>query len=447
MGEAPQPAFRGPPPQGPRLIRRGTQGCEQGRHYIQTNMTEIKRILFALTTREKRVARAEGRLTAANDRFRKYVSKAKEIGGLEAATPELKARYESAHRAREHEIARVNNAKSWREFTAKKLRLFLDHALSHTPYTGAPKPCPEGPCEKCNNTGLMRADNRNPYARAAIPILKHIQRVLETTELCFKIRAKTSEKDDAFNTLLKGHMGLVKKFGNPHQTAMEGDDAEQGAMMGLLDGARRFDPTKPVRYICPGVNRETRKPCNYKIKADLDRDCTKCVELGHRCDFHQGAQGRLCPKCGKKLMVQTSIAVFQTVAWSWAKRNSRARKTTDERPGLRPSIDDPGLGGKKAEDGGVSDQVTKINGRAQIADGSQKLDESETAAMDLHTQIALLEDETQKQVMRLCLEGLTPAEIAKELELTTRQVVKTKDAACAVLREALVGYLPEGAEV
>lgn len=444
MGEAPQSAFRGPPAQGPTLIRRGTKGCKQGRHYIQTNMTEIKRILFALTTREKRVAQAERRLNAANDRFRKYVSSAKESGGLDKITPELKARYESAHEAREHEIARVNNARAWRAFTAKKLRLFLDHALTHTPYAGAPKPCPTGPCEACNQTGLVRAENRNPYAKAAVPILRHILSVLEITELCFKIRAQTSERDDAFNTLLKGHMGLVKKFGNPHQTAMEGDDAEQGAMMGLLDGARRYDPTKPIRYICPGVNRESRKPCGYKEEAEkkLGSACTDCQTLGHRCEFHQSAQGKTCPKCGKKLMVQTSVAGFQTVAWSWARRNSRARKTTDERPGLRPSIDDPGLGGKKAEDGGIADQVAMIDGRARIADGSTKLDEAETAALDLHSQIALLDDPQQKEIMRLCLEGITsPSEIGKKLDLTTRQVIKAKDAACAILRERLAGYL------
>jgi len=452
MGEAaPQPAFRGPPPQGPRLIRRGAQGCSQGRHYIQTNIVEIKRILFALTTREKRVARAEVRLDAANDRFRRQVTQVKEIGGLDLASPQLRARYESAHTSREHEIARVNNAKAWREFTAKKLRLFLDHALSHTPYTGALKPCPDGPCEKCNNTGLARQENKNPYAKAAVPILRHIQRVLTMTEDCFKIRAGTSEKDDAYVRILNGHMGLVKKFGNPHQTAMEGDDAEQGARIGLLDAARRFDPTKPVAYICPGVTRTenrrtgaiTKRLCGYKEKADLDRDCSKCKELGHRCDHHQSAQKKTCPKCGKKLMVQTSVAVFQTVAWSWAKRNSRARKTTDERPGLRPSIDDPALGGKKAEDGGVADQVTKIDGRAQIADASTKLDDNETAALDLHTQIAGLDDEQQRTVMGLCLEGLSPTEIGKELDLTTRQVVKVKEAACAILRERLVGYLPE----
>jgi hypothetical protein len=428
--------FRGPPPQGPSLIRRGTQGCAQNRSYVQANLTEIKRILNALTTRESRVARAEGRLEEANSRFKQVIGEVRQGGGLEVVDVDLRARYEVAHERREREIARVTNAKSWREFTAKKLRLFLDHALSHTPYTKS-RACECGSkCPECNFTGWKREENKNPYARAAVPILRHISRVLEETELCYKLRAKTSDSHQAFEKLLATHTGVVKKFGNPHQTAMEGDDAEQGAMMGLLDGAIRFDPTKPDHYLCP--------VCDYQEKIVKTRVVDP--KTGKKKKRFVVEKNKPCPnkKCESKspMMVQTSTATFQTVAWSWSKRNSRARKTTDERPGLRPSIDDPGLGGKKAEDGGLADQVTMVGGRAQIANDSAKLSDTlGIAGLDLHAQIADLEDETQKTVLRLVMDNHTPSEIALELGLSNRQVTKIRDAAFAVLRDRLAGYL------
>lgn len=443
------PSFRGPPPQGPSLIFRGAADCEHGvpirdckqgctgRKYAQAGLCDIKRLFRALTTRESRVARAEERLKVANEQFKGLLVEARNAGGLEVSPSDVKERYAAAHERREYEISRVNNAKAWREFTAKRLRMFLDHALSNTPYTKA-RECPDGKCEKCNHTGMLREETKSPYAKAATPILRHLSRALEVAELCYKVRARTSEKDAAYKTLLDRHMGVVKKFGNPHQTAMEGDDAEQGAMIGLLDGAVRYDPTEPIQYLCP--------ICGYREKVKK-----QTVEIDGKIRKRRKAdENKMCPsaKCKKRvassdepnpMMVLTSTAIFQTVAWSWSKRNSRARKTTDERPGLRPSIDDPTLGGKKAEDGGLADQVAVVDGKAQIVGEKTKIEDKGLAAMDLHTQIGLLEDETQKKVVEYLLDNHTPAEIAAKLDMTSRQVVKVREAAFAVLRERLGG--------
>lgn len=422
--EAPsaRPRFRGPPPQGPHVAFRGRKGCSQGRKYPQANLTEIRRILAALMTREERVAAAERKLSEANAKVREAIAALRDKPS-EAA----EARFRACKRRRSDQLERVQNARAWREFTAKRLRLYLDHALHTTPYVRKCAECAATVgaqalrCEKCDSDKIEVKEKPNPFARAAVPILRHIARVLEEAELCFKIRARTSDADEAFKKLLDAHQGLVRKFGNPHQTALEGDDAEQGAVIGLFDGAKRFDPTKPTHLYCPRCEHKEKiaKPSEVMVK-------------------------NACPKCGLPCMMQvTSTATYQTYAWAWTKRNSRARKDTEKRPGLlHASIDDPSLGGKASEDGGVADQVTVAGGRAVMGVGSYEADDEQASvARDLRDQIAELEDPQQRAVLELILEGCGPSDIAAQLGITTRKVRQLKDEAFAIMRKRLAAYL------
>jgi RNA polymerase sigma factor (sigma-70 family) len=116
----------------------------------------------------------------------------------------------------------------------------------------------------------------------------YFKKVLPTTILCSKVRSGGPESSEAYAELEKENEMLILKFGNELQTAMEGEDAAQGARMGIIDAAKRFDPTR--------------------------------------------AEG----------------ANFGTVAYNWAFRNSRARKKSDKRAGVyATSLDDPG----SSEDG------------------------------------------------------------------------------------------------
>lgn len=417
-----RPRFRGPPPQGPHVAFRGSKGCSQGRKYPQANLTEIKRILTALTTREARVAAAEVSLAEANGRVREAVRLVRDEPGAPSET-----KFRIAKKRRDEETLRVQNARAWRDFTGKRLRLYLDHALHTTPYVRKCVPCSATvpaailKCEKCDSADIVTTEKPNPFARAAAPILKHIARVLEEAELCFKIRARTEDSDAAFQTLLASHQGLVRKFGNPHQTALEADDAEQGAVLGLFDGAKRFDPTKATHLMCPR--------CEHKEKV------VKASDLG---------VNNVCPKCNLPNMMQmTSTATYQTYAWGWSKRNSRARKDTEKRPGLlHASIDDPSIGGKSPEDGGIADQVTSNGGRASMdSGGADIVDNQATAVRDMRTEIADLEDPQHREVLEAILEGHGPGDIAARLGITTRKVGKIKDEAFSILRRRLAAYL------
>lgn len=444
-----RPLFRGPPSQGPRLAVRGAKGCKQGRSYAQANLTEIKRILAALTTREGRVASAEQKLAEANRKLREVIAARRATTDEES--PLLVERFTTLKAKRDEAIERVTNARAWRDFTAERCRVYLDHALATTPYVNRKcRTCVEGVvtsadgstnvCPACKGTKQVRTDNPNPFARAAVPILRHISRVLEEAELCFKIRARTEDSEAAFKTLLDANVGLVKKFGNPHQTALEGDDAEQGAILGLFDGAKRFDPTRATHFFCPR--------CEHERK--IEKDDYEVVNEVEKLKTHQR-----CPECGlERMMLGTSTATYRTYAWNWTKRNSRARKDNEKRPGLlHPSIDDPALGGKAAEDGGVTDQVTMVGGRPSLVASRMNVGTTEdSTGLDMRTQIQALDDPQQRIVLECILENMQPGEIATKLNISTRAVAKLKDAAFAVMRKKLASYLekapaPEAEEI
>ena len=351
---------------------------------------------------------------------------------------------------------RLTAVRAWRDFTSQKIRMFLDHALSTTPYrTIICKVCRKGNsqnlalpnCGTCKGTGTIQKEKSNHFAKAAVEKLKHLKKVLCVTELCAKVKAQTSEANDAYKTLLERNMGLVRKFRSENQTGMEQDDAEQGAMMGILDAAIRFNPVKPESYLCTRCKHTAPLPecesCHGKGEVDHE-DCESCGGWG----IKPLPGGMVCEKCqNPRMMVKTSTADFKTYAYNWAYRNSRARKDTDKRAGAST------LGGKSVhsleamtdncEEGTTLNVVQSsehaalgmVGGQTSVLSGTGHL------SMDLKTQIDSIGDAQQKAIINYTLAGQSLGEIAQMLGISKATVSKLRDTAYATLRNRMTGYM------
>lgn len=130
------------------------------------------------------------------------------------------------------------------------------------------------PCRSCRGLGYVRTAKDDADSKTARKRITYFQKVLRTTVLCAKIKAHTADSTAAYEALEEEHAALITRFSAENQTAMEGEDARQGAKMGIIDAAMRFDPTRP------------------------------------------------------------EMAQFVTVAYNWVYRNSRARRAGDKRAGL-----------------------------------------------------------------------------------------------------------------
>lgn len=129
-------------------------------------------------------------------------------------------------------------------------------------------------CRICKGRRVVRRQREDNDSKAARKRILYFQKVLDTTSLCAKIRARTADAGEAYQALERENMALITKFSSEKQTSMEAEDAAQGAKMGLVDAALRFDPTRP------------------------------------------------------------EMAQFVTVAYNWAYRNSRARRDGEKRAGV-----------------------------------------------------------------------------------------------------------------
>lgn len=130
------------------------------------------------------------------------------------------------------------------------------------------------PCKVCTGRRLVRRLRDDDASKAARKRITYFQKVLDTTVLCAKVRARTADAGAAYEVLERENIHLVTKFSSEKQTSMESEDAMQGAKMGIFDAALRFDPTRP------------------------------------------------------------EMAQFVTVAYNWAYRNSRARRDGEKRAGV-----------------------------------------------------------------------------------------------------------------
>ena len=436
--------FKGPPTQGPQLVNRKAKGGTD--KYIQAQPTEIMRMVTALFTREKRIKAAEDLVALVQGQVKdteRLLETDPSVRNQETLTL-LKGDLDYAN-------GRLGAVRAWRDFTSQKVRLFLDHALSTTPYRKiichdcrkSGDDLADPACKACNGLGIITKDNENHYAKASVEKLKHLKKVLCVTELCAKVKAKTSEADKAYAELLQNNMGLVKRFSNENQTLMEKDDAEQGAMMGILDAAMRYNPAKPECYMCSACKATTPIPTCPTCKGEGevgDKDCAPCGGFGIKTQ----AGGMKCEKCGNpRMMLKTSTADFKTYAYNWAYRNSRARKDTDKRAGVyAPSVDAMLDGVNHADDSktGTAIVVGSTGSVGKIAGKAIKHEDGGLLTMDLKHQIAQLDDPQQKAVINYHLAGLSLTEIAQALGISKATCSKIRDAAYGILRAKLTGY-------
>jgi DNA-directed RNA polymerase specialized sigma subunit len=438
-------AAKGPPSQGAQVSKRKAKNGKGG-EYVQAVPTEIMRMVDALFVREERIKKAEDIVAHVQGQNRMAALRLKELPTTsnQRITQALKEDLEAAS-------DKLVKTKAWRDFTAQKIRLYLDHALSTTPYQTkvcddckVPQP---GTCKICNGVGTVKTLKTNYYAVAAAAKLKHIQRVLEVTELCAKVKAKTSEADAAYAKLLEHNIGLVRKFGAESQTGMEKDDAEQGAMIGLLDAAVRFNPAKPQQYECPRCKHTAPIPqcatCNGKGETDQG-DCGPCRGWGVKAQ----TGGMPCGNCKLPRMgIKTSTADYGTYAYNWSYRNSRARKETDKRAGAsslggKAMVSLDGMSVGKGDEKESVDQLVVGHGGpvGSFYNGSHEDDHQRHMALDLRTKIAAIDNSQERKVINYSMAGLSMNEIAQALGLSKASVAKLRDSAYGKLREGMTGY-------
>lgn len=434
--------FSGPPSQGPQLPQR--QAAAGGKIYTPANPAEIMRMISALYTREEAIKGAEdaGSTVKAQIAAAKVKLASDPTAGRQKLVEMLEGDLDYADR-------RLAAVKAWRDYTSQRLRLFLDHALTSTPYqTKICKTCSNNTatvaqCQDCNGTGLTRDLKTNHYAIASVEKLKHLKKVLGVTELCAKIKAKTADADDAFATLLENNQAVVRKFRCERQTGMEQDDAEQGAMIGLLDAAVRFNPCKPECYQCSSCGAQAAIPqcaaCAGKGEVG-GGDCRDCAGWGIK--PVKGGQPCVCGL--PRMMVKTSTADYKTYAYKWSFRNSRARKETDKRAGASTLGEKAvhSLDAMVSEDGeSQSESVVSSESHGALgAMGEAPVGGSSHLSLDLREQIAAIADPRQKAIVGYVLAGLSLGDIAEKMDVSRATVAKLRDEAYAGLRGKLSGY-------
>jgi DNA-directed RNA polymerase specialized sigma24 family protein len=233
-------------------------------------------------------------------------------------------------------------------------------------------------CDICKGLGTVRLERVDKVSVSNAKKIKHFRNVLEDTILVSKVRAKSSDSNSAYLSLELKYKQLMFKFGNESQTSLEREDAEQGVRQGIIDACQRYDPT------------------------------------------------------------HSKMASFSTVAYSWAFRNSRARKNSQKRPGVyAPSCD--GMIRDLESGRTIVDELSSKQG-ALASTSVLKSDGS--LAMDMRDGISRLPKD-QANVMRDMKCGFTLKQIAARHNFSTKEVSLLRGQAFNTLREFLSVYKVE----
>lgn len=291
------------------------------------------------------------------------------------------------------ELARreLVTARQRRDEHLDAIKQSIDYALTTAAYADVPCPScrlPQAPlefikavgefqpankCNECLGRGTVRVKKQDPQSTKDFERVSYFNSVLDDVVLCAKIRACTSDADDAYTKLEQKHIVLMK-FGNENQTHLEGEDAQQGVRHGLIEAARRFDPSR--------------------------------------------GEG----------------AVFQTVAYNWCFRQTRARVYGQRRAGVyAPSADAIELD----EDGtSAMSAISSRNGSF----GSFKIQDSDhTVDTDVREKVALLPS-LERTIIEGEMAGRPLSQIAAQLGLPKPRVRYVRDRAYDLLRYHLRSY-------
>jgi RNA polymerase sigma factor (sigma-70 family) len=371
-------------------LRTAPQGSPEG-YDLDASPERIERMVSALFANEERL-REERTLAELAGVFRGGPSRRR------VRLPwEDKSRVVSIKSLEEHEHL-LAEAREERDRNVAELRESIDYALTTAAFEDTPCPdCtlprdvaefvrsvetfepPTTMCETCLDRKTVRTKKSDPESKSAFKRISYFERELEAAIACAEIRYGTGEVANAAFQRLESdekNRKLIAKFGNESQTSLEGPDAEQGARQGLLDAALRFDPTK------------------------------------------------------------SSMASFNTYAYKWAFRNSRARHSGQKRAGVYArSIETLGKG---SEEGGVTDLIASVDGA--LCSLSPNVDERGTLVLDMREKVSSL-PEPQRLVIEAELAGMKTPEIADTLGMSRVRVRRLRDVAYGTLRERMTGYV------
>lgn len=354
------------------ISRQGPDG-----HHIDASHTRIARMLQAVYTHERDIRAWEDMSTAPGKRL---------VMGDDGKLhwrPVSELVGDSLRESREK-----------RDEHLEDLRHVIDFALTEDAYTEIPCPdckLPSNPldfvrqvaefepideCVSCQNLGRTRVLKSDKRSQKAFKRIGYFKKVLDDVIDSAKVRAGTADRHEAYARLEAKNRNLLVKFGSEKQTSLEGADAEQGVRMGIIDAARRFDPTLP------------------------------------------------------------NMASFNTVAYNWCRRNSRARHDWQKRAGVyAPSVEAMGTD----EDGnGMSSMITDTFGGVGTFGSAKPCDRN--LRLDVAEQVSQLAEQERTIVMKE-MGGASVAEISRELGIAPVKVRRIRNSAFEKLREGLVGYV------
>tara|TARA_R110002110_G_scaffold115921_1_gene287154 strand:+ start:79 stop:1188 length:1110 start_codon:yes stop_codon:yes gene_type:complete len=293
----------------------------------------------------------------------------------------------------------IESAKHRRDDHLDELRHLIDYALTTVAYDDVPCPgcqLPADPlsfiralpefeqaaiqCKTCKGLGTARQKKTSKEAKASFKLISHFKRVLDDTALVAKIRSRTDESSDAYLELEAKNKNLLSKFGNEKGSQLEGDDAAQGVRQGILDACRLYDPT------------------------------------------------------------DSRMAAFNTVAYWWCRRNSRARHQGQKRHGLYALSSDAIIVDKE-KGRAIGEFLVVKDGAFASADlNNVGRGAGDTLSIDLRDNIAKL-PENQAKVVVDVMGGYLPGQIAARHGFSKGKVRCLKERAFAALRESMVGYV------
>lgn len=349
---------------------------------LDASPTRIGRMLRELFKKEQRIRAWEDQTKVKGTRYCMYEGKMQyvEVSKIIGDSLIEARRQRDEHVAEiEHLIDYALNVDAFDDKLCPDCRL----PYKHTEFVEAVLEFERPPaiCETCQGLGWVRVQKSGKRAKKRYEKIKHFKRVLEDTILCAKVRMGTSEANEAYQKLEDKNRNLLVKFGNEKQTSLEGADAEQGVRQGIVDAAMRYDPT------------------------------------------------------------DERMAQFNTVAYNWCHRNSRARRQGQKRAGVyAPSID--GMGGPNSEEGTILSTITSSDGALGTFEPAE-IDDTQQLSLDVEAAIRQLPDD-QQQVVKLQLQEKTTSQISEALGISRPHVRKLREAAFGQLRGLLAGYALNG---
>ena len=401
---------------------------------LDASPTRIARMIQDLSVNEQSIKSWE-------DLLPRVTHQNKADGGYWAATLDhVKAELTTARRMRDEHIADLKhvidyaiNTAAYEDVPCSMCRLPADGLEFIQAFPEFQPPAIQ--CKGCLGLETRRAKRTDAKSIEDAKLIGYWGRVLDDAIRCAKIKANTSECNQAYIELEADNWSLLVKFGDEKQTSLEGDDALQGVRQGLVDAAMRFSPLK---------KKDEKKGKWFKVAADVQRSLAKAVKAKDQkgIDAWEG-----CAIKANKLakMEQENLAyacaTFNTVAFSWCRRNSRARHYGQKRAGVyAPSIETIFLGDRGGVDSPApngAEFITSAVGALGTLIPSSETPQS--ILLDLRDQVARL-PEQQRSVVNLGMAGLTTGQISDRMSITRVAVRKLKSTAFESLRDALAGY-------